>query len=255
MRALIGAFKLFVFFLSVPVTFLVQGSILCFSKGPLSLIYPRAYHAFACWLFGIKVVVEGTPDTRPNVVFAGNHISYLDVQVVGSIVKGCFIAKKDVESWPVFGLLGKMGRTLYISRNPKDAPKEIKAISDRLEEGTPVIVFPEGTSSNGTSVFPFKSSFFEIFLNKNINIQPFTISILFIDEETPPSASKRDYYAWYGDMNFAPHLWRFSKGKGAIIKVKFQKSISTSCYKNRKELSNDVYNAVCKGLDLSLPAQ
>ncbi len=255
MRSLVGAFKLFVFFLSALVTFAVQGTILTFCKGPITLIYPRAYHAFACWLFGLKVVVEGDIDTSPNVVFAGNHISYLDVQAVGSIVKGCFIAKKEVESWPLFGALGKMGQTLYVSRNPQDAPKEIKAIADRAQSGIPIIVFPEGTSSDGTSIFPFKSSLFEIFLNKNIKIQPFTISLVEVHEENNPTPHKRDYYSWYGDMDFGPHLWRFAKGKGAVVKVIFQESVSTSCYTNRKSLSNDIYEAVCKGLDLSFPAQ
>lgn len=255
MRSLVGASKLFAFFLGAMVTFAVQGSILIFTKGPVSLIYPRLFHRYACWIFGVKVIVEGALEEGDNIVYVGNHISYIDIQAVGSIIKGSFVAKKDVEKWPLFGALGKMGRTLYISRNPKDAAEEINLISNRLKENSPVIIFGEGTSSNGTSILPFKSSFFEIFLNQKIRIQPFTISILEIHEETPISDNKRDYYAWYGDMSFEPHLWRFAKGKGAIVKIILQKSIVSTSYKDRKLLSNAVYVEVSKGLDLSLSSQ
>ncbi len=254
MRSTIGSIKLFVFFLSTLVTFCTQGVLLMATKGRMSLIYPLYYHRFLCWLLGIKVIVEGDID-HDALVYAGNHVSYLDIMVMGSLVKGSFIAKKDIESWPIIGALGKMGRTLYISRDPAHATKEIQAIQTRVGEGAPVIVFPEGTSSNGKQILPFKSSFFEIFLNKNIKIQPFTISIISVDGKTPETDDIRDIYAWYGDMNFEPHLWLFSKVKGCVIKVKFHNSVLTDCYKNRKLLSGDVYNSVCQGLDLSLPAQ
>lgn len=254
MRKLAAIFKIIVFLIASLFIFVFQRTLLTFTKGRIVLIGPRLYHKFLCYLFGLKVVVEGQIETGSHVVYAGNHLSYLDIEALGSILVGSFIAKKDIERWPIFGALGKLQRTIYISRDPKDAPKQVQVMEQRLTEGLPLIVFPEGTSSNGLSVFPFKSSFFEIFLNKNIKIQPFTISLVSVDG-APVNATSRDTYAWYGDMNFEPHFWAFAQTRGAVVKIIFQEPIATLSYTDRKTLSHDVYQAVCRGLDLSRPVQ
>ncbi len=251
MRTVIGAFRLFVFLLSGFVTILVQSTVFLFTRGPIAYIYPYHYHDFCRRLLGIKIIVEGTPANAPETVFIGNHVSYLDIPVLGSLIKGAFVAKADVADWPFFGVLGKMGQTFYISRNPAHAARETQAFKERLDKGFPLIVFPEGTSSDGSSILPFKSSFFEIFLNRNTVLQPFTISILSVDGKPAENQQVRDLYAWHGDMTLMPHLWAFAKGKGAVIKVKFENPVISSCYQNRKMLSNDCYSQVVKGLDLS----
>ncbi len=254
MRKIAAIFKIIVFLIASVVIFAVQWTLLAFTKRRVVLICPRLFHAFLCHVFGLKVTVEGTMEEGDNLVYAGNHLSYLDIQAVGSVVLGSFIAKKEIERWPLFGALGKLQRTIYISRDPKDAAKQVQVMEQRLAEGLPLIVFPEGTSSNGQTVFPFKSSFFEIFLNKNIKIQPFKISIISVDG-APVNATSRDTYAWYGDADFEPHFWAFAQTKGAVVKITFLKPIATHSYTDRKTLSNDVYQAVCQGLDLSPPVQ
>jgi 1-acyl-sn-glycerol-3-phosphate acyltransferase len=254
MRSVIGATRLFLFLLAALFTIAYQSILMLFTKGPVALVYPRLFHAFCVKLLGIEVIVEGEIERGPNVVYVGNHVSYLDVQVIGSLVHGSFIAKKEVESWPLFGILGKMGRTLYISRAPKDAAAATNMIADRLEEGLPLIIFPEGTSSDATNILPFKSSSFEIFLNKNIKIQPFTISILKVDKEKAATPLLRDKYAWHGDMTLEPHLWALAKGKGAVVKVVFQKPVLSNSFSDRKTLSSACHDLVVKGLDLSSAA-
>lgn len=251
MRSVVGAAKLLVFFLSALFTLAYQSTVLLFTKGEFALRYPRAYHAFLCRLFGIKVIVEGDIETGRDLVYLGNHLSYLDIEALGSIVKGCFVAKKELADWPFFAQMGAMQRTVHISRDPKHAARETNMLLERLDEGLPLIIFPEGTSSNGTSILPFKSSFFQIFLNKNIRIQPFTISLISVDEENAASDSVRDRYAWHGNMDLEPHLWRFSKMKGAVVKIQFQKAFLSSGYIDRKQLCADIYESVSKGLDLS----
>ena len=121
---------------------------------------------------------------------------------------------------------------------------------DRLQEGLPLIIFPEGTSSDGTKILPFKSSFFEIFLNRDVKIQPFTISVLEFDGKKASSADIRDQYAWYGDMTLEPHLWHFAKSRGAVVKVSFQEPVLSSSFQDRKQLSAACHSGVVKGLDL-----
>ncbi|HEU4838987.1 MAG TPA: lysophospholipid acyltransferase family protein [Micavibrio sp.] len=251
MRSVIGAARLFIFLLSAIFTICYQSIVLFFTKGRFAYIYPRAYHAFLCRLFGIRIIVEGDIETEGRVVYVGNHISYLDIEVIGSVLTGSFVAKKEVESWPIFGILGKMQRTLYISRSPKDARRETDTMLERLEENIPLIIFPEGTSSNGINVLPFKSSFFEILLNRNIKIQPFTISVLEVDGNPVKTAAIRDQYTWYGDMTLEPHLWAFAKGEGAVVKVSLQKPVLSNEFSDRKTLSAACHTGVVKGLDLS----
>ncbi|MFA5592367.1 MAG: lysophospholipid acyltransferase family protein [Micavibrio sp.] len=254
MRSLIGALRLLTFLLTAGITIIVQTVALSLTKGRAAYLYPRAYHGFLCRLFGIKIIVEGKPATGPDAVYIGNHLSYLDIPVLGSLLLGSFVAKKEVESWPFFGLMAKMQRTVFISRNPADAESETRLLHERLAEAAPLIIFPEGTSSDGTSVLPFKSSFFQIFLNQRTELQPFTISILEIDGKPATAPALRDKYAWYGDMELEPHLWAFAKGKGAVVKVSFETPLLSTDYTDRKRLCADSRALVVKGLDLSPPA-
>lgn len=257
MRTILGAVRLAVFLLASMVTIIVQTTILSILRlrgKRVALVYPKLFHAFCYKLVGVNVIVEGEPARGDHIVYIGNHISYLDVQTVGGIVEGTFIAKKDIESWPFFGLMGKMGQTIYMSRNPADAAREGQMLDERLKEPSPIIIFPEGTSSNGSSILPFKSSLFELFLNKNITIQPFTISIISVNGKTPVTTEMRDQYAWHGDMDLIPHLWSFVKSKGTTIKITFQNPIATHSFKDRKLLCDVCHAAVVKGLDLSTSA-
>lgn len=249
MRSVIAAAKIGTFLFTSLFTMLIQGTLLAFTRGPLVLVYPRYYYAFLCRLFGLRVMVEGEIAHGRNIVYAGNHLSYLDIVALGSVFNASFIAKKDIASWPFFGLMARCQRTLFISRDPRDAASETAMVMNRLDEGLPLIAFPEGTSTNGLSVHPFKSSFFHIFLNRDLKIQPFTVTLRSIDEK-PVSLPLRDQYAWYGDMTLLPHLWAFARSKGADIKVTLHNPVLTHEFSDRKQLSQAVYGEVSKGLDL-----
>lgn len=215
--------------------------------------FARLYHRLCLAIFRIKVIVEGEIDHAPNVVFVGNHVSHLDIPVIASVLKTAFIAKLDVASWPLFGTLGRLQRTHFISRNPRHAERERKIFDARLAEPLPLVLFAEGTNTLGEKILPFKSTLFDVFLNKNIKIQPFTLSILEVNKIPAKSISEKEIYAW-GDIEIPAHLWRFSKGKGAIIKLKFQKAIETHSYSDRKLLSSECHRRVVEGLDLSVTA-
>lgn len=253
MRAVIGALRLLTFFITALFTLAYQSVILTFTKGRIAYLYPRLYHAFLCRLMGIRVITEGEILHGRNVVYLGNHLSYLDIEALGGLVIGSFVAKKELATWPFFAQMANLQRTFYISRSPQDAPRETKAMLERLDEGLPLIIFPEGTSSRGENILPFKSSFFEIFLKRDIRIQPFTISLLEVDGKPASTPALRDLYAWYGDMDLEPHLWSFAKSKGAVVKITFHEPVKSLSYDNRKTLCADCYEAVVKGLDLSPP--
>lgn len=253
MRSVIAGLKVSAYLLVTLTGIPIQFALLRLFPRLNPYAFPRLYHKLCCAIFRIKVIVEGEIDHGDHVVFISNHVSYLDIPVIGSVLKTAFIAKADVAQWPLFGTLGRLQRTLFISRNPRHAEREKKAFLERLEEPLPLVLFAEGTSTLGERIIPFKSSLFEVFLNKNIKLQPMTISILSVDEEKAASEKQKEIFAW-GDVEISEHLWRFSRGKGAIVKLKFQKTISSLSYNDRKSLSNDCYQLVLEGLDLSTAA-
>jgi len=192
-----------------------------------------------------------------HVLFAGNHLSYIDISTIGSVLSATFISKDDVKNWPLFGVLASISKTIFISRDRNAAVKCIADIKSSLDQGRSLILFPEGTSTNGVEVLPFKSSLFELFLNADLKekliIQPFTISIQRVDGRDVKTIQDHDYYAWHGDMTMIPHLWDLAQSKGVDILISLHKPLKASDYDNRKTFAFDCHNAVAKGLEENRP--
>ena len=112
-------------------------------------------------IFGVKLKVSGKQKEN-KVLFVSNHISYLDILMLGSVVKGIFVAKSEIRSWPIINKLCLLGKTIFIERfNPRSVIKQMNLIEKTMIKGFNVILFPEGTSSDGSKVLTFKSSLFK----------------------------------------------------------------------------------------------
>ena len=157
-------------------------------------------------------------------MFVCNHISYLDILILGSNLNGIFVAKSEISKWPIINKLCKLGRTIFVDRNNFIKVKDqVKLISDRLDKGLSVILFPEGTSSDGSKVLPFKSSLMGIIESKkekNYKVQPVSISYSKLDG-MPVELKFRPFFAWFGNMNLVSHAWKFlglglSEVKGSL---------------------------------------
>ncbi len=253
MRTLIAIVKLSIFGLMVVLVSPIQMIVLAVHKGKGAYVVPHYWHKTLCTVLRIRVQVVGKPETGSQTLFVSNHLSYLDIPAIGGILKASFVAKKDVESWPVFGFLSKLQQTAFISRSREDTKKEKGALDTMLADGKSLILFPESTSTDGRTVLPFKSSLFAIALQKealNLSIQPFTVSMLSVDGKAPQTQDERDIYAWHIDMDtpLPAHLWRFAKSRGAVIALHFHPSIRAKDYKDRKVLANLCHDHVSKGL-------
>ncbi|MEM6812015.1 MAG: lysophospholipid acyltransferase family protein [Pseudomonadota bacterium] len=246
MRSLISAFKIFIFVIIS--LFAVPFSILWgvfFYQSKYYIIAVRAFHSLTCKIFGIKIKVKGQPETK-NVFYICNHISYIDIPVLGSILPTFFVARKGVANWPLLGLLARITGTVFIGQKKHDQEDSRNKILNSLQNGKNLVFFPEGTSTKGKTVYPFKSSSFEIFLNsdtENIILQPCTIQILKIDNNFK-FEEKRDFYAWHGDMTFIPHLWNFGKLSSITIQLTFHTPFSSKRFHSRKEIAVAAFNAV-----------
>lgn len=255
MRTFIACLKFLAFILLCLVVTPTQLIVLLFTKGPKAYIIPHYWHRTVCKIFRIKINVTGNPDRSGQVIYIGNHISYLDISVIASVLQnGSFVAKKDVASWPVFGFLSKLQQTAFISRSKEDAAKEKHALDNMLDEGKNLIIFPEGTSTDGKEVLPFKSSLFAICFKKNlkdIKLQPFTLSMISTNGQDIRTQEDRDIYSWHINMDtpLGPHLWAFAKSKGAQISLVFHPSILAHDFIDRKTLAKACHETVSNGLE------
>jgi 1-acyl-sn-glycerol-3-phosphate acyltransferase len=156
-------------------------------------------------IFGLRVTVHGRPASARPVLFIGNHCSWLDIVVFGAHVPGCFVAKGAIASWPVISLIARLGRTIFVSRERASVGREQNQLSRRLASGDNVILFPEGTTSDGTRVLPFSSTFLVLAADASRPaVQPTTLVYDGIDG-LPVQRRDRPGISWYGDMVLAPH--------------------------------------------------
>jgi 1-acyl-sn-glycerol-3-phosphate acyltransferase len=227
----------------------VQAFGLAFGR-PWTATFPRFYHRWCCRILGLRVRRIGRPTTSRPVLFAANHISYLDITVFGSLIAGSFVAKTEVASWPLFGWLARLQRSVFIDRLVRSTARQRDSIAGRLAAGDALILFPEGTSGDGNRVLPFKSALFSVADHAAagpVTVQPVSIAYTRLDG-MPIGRRLRPLFAWYGTMTMAPHLWRVL-GLGAVeIVVQFHPPTTLADCGSRKALARYCQERVAGGL-------
>ena len=225
----------------------LQLCVLCVTKGANAYIIPRLWHRAVCRISGLRFRIIGTP-VASQVIYVANHLSYLDIPVLGASLMASFVAKSEVAGWPIFGFLSKIQQTAFISRKATDAARVSQSLGAMVAEGKSLIIFPEGTSTTGESVLPFRSSLFNLLDERGepyaLPIQPVTLVLKTVNGHP----DNRLGYAWVGDMVLAPHLWDFWKGTGAEIDLIFHPLITTTSESDRKELAQRAQKMVAEGL-------
>jgi len=216
---------------------------------------PRLFHFLLLKLLGIRVRVHGTPVTVAPTLFVSNHTSYLDVPVLGYLLSAGFVAKSEVADWPLFGFLARVQNTVFIERKSIRAADQRSQLQEYLSKKRNLILFPEGTSSDGLEVLPFKSTLFSIVDDsaegQNITVQPVSVTCVELDG-FPLLREERAEYAWYGDLSLVPHLWGVFQHKGFTVEVTFHAPLTYTDYPNRKDLAAACQDAVTKGVKQSL---
>jgi 1-acyl-sn-glycerol-3-phosphate acyltransferase len=231
-------------FLAVPIQ-----SVCLLLPGRPKVVFARFYWALFCLLLGMHVRVVGVPARAGGrgVVFVSNHSSWIDVPVLGGRLDGCFVSKGEVASWPLVNMIARLGRTLYVSRQRGSIPQERDDMRARLARGDNLVLFPEGTTSDGSRVMPFRSSFFAVAEGPDPPlIQP--VSIVYDRlAGLPTGRATRPLFAWYGDMDIASHYWRLARHQGLRASVLLHTPIDPSAYPDRKALSQAVWRVVADG--------
>jgi 1-acyl-sn-glycerol-3-phosphate acyltransferase len=198
---------------------------------------------------GLRVRCIGTqvlPGARP-VIYVCNHSSWADIPAVGGIIKACFVSKDDVAGWPIVGTVARLGRTVFVTRNRTGTLRERDEMQKKLTAGDALILFPEGTSSDGSRVLPFRSSFFAAaYGDAKPIIQP--VSVVYDRlAGLPVSHANRAVFAWYGDMELAPHVWQVAQWQGKRVTLLFHPPVDPMDFPDRKALSQATWQVVADG--------
>jgi len=219
--------------------------------------FPQWYHRQLCRFLGIRVHIEGAAVNDKAVLIVANHTSWLDIPVVSTVTPVSFIAKKEVGTWPFVSSLARLQRTVFVDRERRTSVGDTTAeILNRLRQGDSLVLFPEGTSSDGNRVLPFKTSLFAAAkpsalraenrkaatsegatsANHQVVVQTMTIVYTRLCG-IPMLRSERPIVSWYGDMDMAPHAWQFLQAGPVDVVVRIGPPVPLDAFMDRKALA------------------
>lgn len=191
-------------------------------------------------LLDIELVVSGSiPTPLANTLIVSNHISWLDILIIFTVIKPRFVAKKEIASWPVIGLLTKVGDTIFIDRSNKRNIMQVnKQLSDQLSVGNCIAIFPEGTTSTGESVLPFKASLFEPVFQSKGHVLP--VVIQYKDEIGNLNMSP----TFAGDTTLLTSIWKILTCYHLKVELNIEPLLDTTKFADRNELATAAQNAI-----------
>lgn len=216
------------------------------------------YYRVLCSLLRIRVRVNGAPVRSRAILFVSNHISWADIVVIGSIAPVAFVAKREVASWPLVGVTAKLQQTVFVDRARRHQTGDAVAeIVKRIERGVSVVLFAEGTSSDGNRVLPFRSALLGAVEeaassgSDGILIQP--MSICYTGQHgLPMGRQHRPLVAWYGDLDFMPHIKALIEQGAVDALVTYGEPIPVDRDTDRKTVTKRLEGAVRRQLTAAL---
>ena len=224
--------------------------------GHAKVRFAQVYWATFARLIGVRVRVIGTPVKRSGarrVIYVSNHSSWVDVPVIGGVLDGRFVAKGEVAGWPIISTIARLGRTVFVSRSRASTGKERDAMRDGLRAGDNLILFPEGTSSDGSRVLPFRTSFFamaEVRAGEDRSELPLIQPVSVVYDRLgglPTGRASRPVFAWYGDMDIASHFWRLAQHTGLRATVLLHTPLDPGSVRGPQSAVQTVWRIVADG--------
>ncbi|MEM7212046.1 MAG: 1-acyl-sn-glycerol-3-phosphate acyltransferase [Pseudomonadota bacterium] len=207
------------------------------------------FWANAClWLAGLRLRIHGKPIQRGALV--ANHSSWLDILALRATVLMYFVSKAEVANWPGIGFISRATGTVFIERKRTEAKRQEQILRERIAQDQLLCLFPEGTSTDGLRVLPFKSSLFSTFFvegeGTDIEVQPVSVRYHAPGREGFPE----DFYGWWGTMGFEKHIWEvLALSHGGRVDVTFHPAVRAAHFADRKALADVCQRAVAVGFD------
>ncbi len=208
--------------------------------------FPHWYHRKVCRLIGVRLNIEGAVTQDQPVLLISNHTSWLDIPVLSAVAPVSFVAKKEVGAWPFVSWLAKLQRSVFVDRERRAATAETATeIAKRLNAGDAIVLFAEGTSSDGNRVLPFMSSLFGAVVQSastgavpqsGVAVQ--TLAIVYTHHHGVPfSREQRPHVGWYGDMEMTSHAWRVLGSGPLDVTIRVSPPVPLDGFAGRKELA------------------
>ena len=231
-----------VYFFTVTPTFIATLWVLETLRLPGRRAISVRYYRALCGFLRVRINVVGTPMRDHPTLILSNHVSWLDIPVISAIMPIAFVAKREVASWPLFGLFAKLQRSVFVDRNRRHKTPEVNAeIARRLADGDPVVLFGEGTSSDGNRVLPFRTALIGAARDalvdaghvERILIQPLSVAYVAF-HGLPMGRQHRPLAAWYGGLDLFPHLRAVVRSGAIDAVVSFGDPIAFEAHSDRK---------------------
>ena len=210
--------------------------------------FPMHYHRLVLRILGVRLTLDGEPLRAGPALLAANHSGWLDIVILSAMAPVSFIAKRDVAGWPFFSSLARLQRSVFVERTRRQATgTALDEIGQRLAAGDSLVLFAEGTSSDGRRVLPFKSAFFGAAELPGVKVQP--VSIVYGGHRNLPMTRRLGpFYAWYGGMELLPHLWQALAMGPIEVTAICHKPLEIGAELNRKSLALAAEKRVRGGL-------
>jgi 1-acyl-sn-glycerol-3-phosphate acyltransferase len=213
---------------------------------------PHLYHRILCALIGVRIREVGTRSTASPTLILSNHVSWLDICVISALSPVVFVAKSEVARWPVLGWLAKLQRTVFINRQARhQTGAATREIAGRLLGGDAVVLFAEGTSSDGVRVLPFRSSLVGAVHHAlgnsahhtSITVQPMSLAYVSLSG-VPMGRALRERVAWYGDADLIPHLAHVLAAGAVDVTVSWGEAVAYDMSADRKAIAREAEKSV-----------
>lgn len=207
--------------------------------------FPHWYHKQVCRLIGVRLHIDGRIVRDRPVLIVANHTSWLDIPVLSAVAPLSFVAKKEVGSWPFVSSLARLQRTVFVDRERRATVADTASeILERLASGDTVVLFAEGTSSDGNRVLPFKTSLFAAAKPPaRMDTAPpdavvQTLSVVYTHlNGVPLGRADRPLVGWYGDMDMQSHAWQLLQAGALDVRIRVGPPVPLSEFADRKDLA------------------
>lgn len=223
------------------------GRMLKWSLGPWVTFHygvARLWARTCLALFHVRRIVHGEP-IRKGGVIVSNHASWMDILSLRSVTRINFVSKAEVRNWPVVGYIAEVCETVFIERRRSEAKRQQAELADRIHKDELLCIFPEGTSTDGMRVLPFKSTLMSVVFIEGIHEEAFVQPVTIHYEADKSLDLPANFYGWWGSMAFESHIWTVAtRSRRGSVEITFHEPLKARDFSDRKLLTQVCETAV-----------